>query len=444
MTVNFALDTSSTRMFISYPQRNISFGRWSVAVLHRVAFFSQQSEHRWLVYEPDFYEFSVSFFALLLANKEVLIANNNQASNVIALGEHYDVALLPEVMSQVHSYTPQVCYAPLSGTQCSSIDDKQVVNFLTSGSNGEAKKITKYWHQLKTEALSHIEQRHVEFAGGTFVTSVSHQHIYGLLFKCIVPMLGNYSVSAPLIQFPEQLSCLASEHSSLIFISSPAYLSRVAQDACNVQSLAPMKVVYSSGGPLQPASAQAIYHSIGTSPIEIYGSTETGGIAWRQYPEMDYWLPLPSVKIRIEEQGQLAIQSPFLADERWYVSDDLATQVGEDRFQLRGRVDRIVKLEEKRLSLSEVEQVLAQHPLCEQAKAFLLKGKRTQLAVVIAMAPGELLTDSASLKIIFRQHLAGYFEPVLLPRKWRFVEVMPTNSQSKTPQTMLMELFVSE
>lgn len=444
MSFDLELDPKCTRTFIISPQGSTSFGQWSVAVLHRVAFFRQQREHRWLIFEPDFFEFSVSFFALLLANKEILLASNGQTSSLKALAEHYDVALLPEIMPEVPSFTPQTCYAQISESQCSSIDDTQVVSFLTSGSSGEAKKISKYWQQLRVEAQCHIQQRQAEFAAAAFVTTVSHQHIYGLLFKCVVPVLGKYSVIAPLIQFPEQLSRLTAQHKALIFISSPAYLSRVAQEPCNVQCMSSMRVIFSSGGALKQEATQAIYHSIGRSPIEIYGSTETGGIAWRQYPEIDCWQPLPRVKFRIEEQGQLAIQSPFLASKQWFISDDLATQDGLKRFSLLGRVDRIVKLEEKRLSLSQVEKVLANHPLCEQAKAFLIEGKRTQLAVVIALVPGEKLIEFASLKTIFKQYLAEYFEAVLLPRKWRFVEVMPTNSQSKTPQSMLMELFVSE
>jgi 3-hydroxymyristoyl/3-hydroxydecanoyl-(acyl carrier protein) dehydratase len=40
-----------------------------------------------------------------------------------------------------------------------------------------------------------------------------------------------------------------------------------------------------------------------------------------------------------------------------------------------------------------------------------------------------------------REHLARYFEAVVLPKKWRFVEAMPVNSQGKITQSAIKQLF---
>ena len=42
-----------------------------------------------------------------------------------------------------------------------------------------------------------------------------------------------------------------------------------------------------------------------------------------------------------------------------------------------------------------------------------------------------------------RQHLGDHFERVLLPRKWRFPEQLPTDMQGKTSQAALVGLFSS-
>ena len=40
-----------------------------------------------------------------------------------------------------------------------------------------------------------------------------------------------------------------------------------------------------------------------------------------------------------------------------------------------------------------------------------------------------------------RLHLADYFEPVLLPRRWRFVDQLPHNERGKLTQVALAALF---
>ena len=40
-----------------------------------------------------------------------------------------------------------------------------------------------------------------------------------------------------------------------------------------------------------------------------------------------------------------------------------------------------------------------------------------------------------------REFLASVFEPVVLPRKWRFVSAMPINAQGKTVVSDLCMLF---
>ena len=81
-------------------------------------------------------------------------------------------------------------------------------------------------------------------------------------------------------------------------------------------------------------------------PIEVYGSSETGGIAWRQQQTAhdEKWTPLPNIKWRIDAtEGVLEIRSRHLPDEDWFRTADRAIPVGDDHFMLIGRVDRIVK-----------------------------------------------------------------------------------------------------
>ena len=118
---------------------------------------------------------------------------------------------------------------------------------------------------------------------------------------------------------------------------------------------------------------------LGQVPIEVYGSSETGGIAWRQQQTAheEKWSPLPNVKWRIDaKEGVLEIRSAHLPDAEWFRTADRARPAGKDHFLLMGRVDRIVKVEGKRIALNAIEERLTASPLARDARAVVLEGRR--------------------------------------------------------------------
>ena len=73
---------------------------------------------------------------------------------------------------------------------------------------------------------------------------------------------------------------------------------------------------------------------------------------------------MPGVTCRIDsEDGVLEVRSPHLPGENWFRTADRALSVGDNHFLVNGRVDRIVKVEEKRISLSAIESELTASPM---------------------------------------------------------------------------------
>ena len=124
---------------------------------------------------------------------------------------------------------------------------------------------------------------------------------------------------------------------------------------------------------------------------------------------------------------------------------DVVELVDHVHFRLLGRVDRIVKLEEKRISLDRMETVLMKNDLIDQARIVVLEGERTILgAVCVLTGLGEdILANSGRRELSGRlkDHLAGYFDRVTLPRKWRYIADFPYNTQGKITQADLQGLF---
>jgi acyl-coenzyme A synthetase/AMP-(fatty) acid ligase len=313
------------------------------------------------------------------------------------------------------------------------VPDCAGVVLFTSGSTGQPTQIFKTVRALDEESAWLAALWGKALANCRVVASVSHQHMYGLTFRIMLPMTLGLPCDTAMLHFPEQLS--ARRGFPLLFISSPAFLKRLD----NGLTAPPCRMTISAAGKLDDDTAQRAGEWLGEPVCEIYGTTETGVLAWRKHLKAGQpWQPFPKVKFAADEQGWL-VRSPLVEGGVCNLDDSLAfTEHGE--FTLLGRRDRIVKIEEKRVSLSEIERRLLALPMIKDvAVVTLTRGGRTVPgAVVVLQQPHEPLKK---LKAQWRDSLSRWLEPVAIPRYWRIVESIPLNSQSKRSWSQLQELF---
>ncbi|MCV5649239.1 AMP-binding protein, partial [Escherichia coli] len=72
-----------------------------------------------------------------------------------------------------------------------------------------------------------------------------------------------------------------------------------------------IRCVFSSGGPLPNQAAQHSQLLFGSLPIEVFGSTETGGIAYRQqHVACTPWTLFPGVEAELNHEHCLKLRSP--------------------------------------------------------------------------------------------------------------------------------------
>jgi acyl-CoA synthetase (AMP-forming)/AMP-acid ligase II/3-hydroxymyristoyl/3-hydroxydecanoyl-(acyl carrier protein) dehydratase len=330
------------------------------------------------------------------------------------------------------------------------VPQDRALELFTSGSTGRRKRIPKTFAQLTNELAMLHQQWGGELQGAPHFATVSHLHIYGLLFRLLWPLCtGDVFLDRSGLYWEEILGQLPTGAAAII--SSPAHLIHLPQVARQYRQDWRNVVIFSSGGPLARETALHIAEVCGQAPIEVLGSTETGGIAVRQQTRsLDWpWHPLPGVMIRVQN-GLLEVRSPFLPEPTaWLRTGDRAELVGEQQFHLRGRADQIVKLSEKRLSLTAMERKLSQHEAVEEARMILLPPQshmeRSHLAAVVVLTREgrRLLEEAGTVSWIatLRDHLMHDFEPVTLPRLWRFPEALPYNTQGKVAVEALLSLF---
>lgn len=409
----------------------------------------------WALYNNDAFEFSTALFALWSLGKIACVPGSNQPVVCHKLRERVAgfIGDFPEEFAPFVIAAPQPDADVLTGPV--TLDRLQpVMEIFTSGSSGEPQAVGKQLYQL-SEEVSNLERLWRELAQGSQVAAtVSHHHIYGLLFRILWPLAAGRPFAALAQEYLEELNSPAEEDRPLILISSPSHLSRILPQTDWSSLRKRCRAIFSSGAPLsRDASLSAAQH-LGFAPIEVYGSSETGGIAWRQQDAQREvaWTAVPGVVIAVDDASTcLKIQSPYLSPEpggEWYLTSDRVELVSDSEFHLRGRVDRIAKVEGKRVSLTEVEQRLETHPLVKQARVVVLEGRRSELAAVVVLSQDgvDLLGDKGrrELNNLLGDYLLQQFERPVLPRRWRYPSSLPTNSQGKVTQDLLAELFADK
>lgn len=322
---------------------------------------------------------------------------------------------------------------------------KASITFYTSGSTGSPKAISKVLKQLEEEIIVLEEMWGIQDNRTTFLSTVPHHHMYGLLFSLLWPICAGYPIRSQTFAYWEDVLRECNQESYIV--SSPSHLSRFPA-FMESHERANIKAAFSSGAPLSFESSQEACSLLGICPIEVYGSTETGGIAYRQQREKDeLWTKFKDVNLFLGEEENLCVKSPFLPHNGPYQTADRVTLQGEHHFHLLGRTDSIVKIEGKRVCLLEIEHHLRELEFIKEAAVLLLDTfNRDELGAVVVLSPKGKRALRALGKEKFvrniRKSLSTHLEIITLPRKWRFVSELPLNQNGKRSHLLLKNGFV--
>ncbi|WP_424986935.1 AMP-binding protein [Microbulbifer sp. S227A] len=412
--------------------RDITFAELRADV--REAMRRLPPEPRVVLAAQDSYVFAVGLLALLHAGKTICLPQNQRPKTLEPL-RRQGYGMLIDGVGQA----PQCHPEPFTRLDPGACD---IVMF-TSGSTGEPKEIRKTLAQLQTEVAALDAVWGAALSGATVLATVTHQHIYGMLFKILWPLGAGRPFVVDSFEYWEQL--LPWLDGKTCVLSSPAHLTRYPD---TFKAPCPPAMVFSSGGPLPFGAAQDCLHRLGTLPVEVFGSTETGGIAHRsQATEDQPWTRFDPVEVAAVDDI-LHVRSPYLTGDGWYPMNDMVQFQPDGRFLLRGRNDRVAKIEGKRVSLPEVETCLTAHEWIDDAAVLVLDGRRRALGGVLVLNDAgqrhrQLLGDFRFGQRL-RRDLGQRFESAALPRQWRVVQRMPQTAQGKRILADLTALFAHE
>jgi acyl-coenzyme A synthetase/AMP-(fatty) acid ligase len=455
----------------------IDFNEFSAELMSTRKHIALHAFQNIMLFHTDSYKFTVLFFALILESKHILLPPNKQAGTLQKLAEHCDATAGDIKVKDKQQIVIPATSELIENTESLEQSHKALttqlfteflakssgkVTFFTSGSTGQPKAIIKQCQQLvcelETLSASFIEQLNM---ADVVASTVSHQHIYGLLFKILLPLHSGKIIANKTFEYPEHIyedlndvifKPLVNAHKNIMLVSSPAHLKRLVLDNVLGEHAEHYCATFSSGGLLSSEASQLYAEQMGKAPIEVFGSTETGGIAWRcgQINQDTPWQVFQNISYSTEKKSnRLVIHSPYV-DEPAYLTDDCIEPINATHFILKGRVDRTVKLEEKRVNLDHIEQCLIAHPWVNDAKVFMIDShkslaqRKTLSCAVVIQENATILIEKQgkrALNEILKQHLLNEFERICLPKKWRYLEKFPYNSQGKLVLKDLERLF---
>ncbi|CDU05941.1 Putative fatty acid CoA ligase [Vibrio coralliirubri] len=401
----------------------------------------------------DSYLFSVVFLACAVSQKHIILPGNYQPCALAELSEHFDCLLVDDSIGEVEVSDVLNIQNLLDSNTSSKqplIDNLATMDLaaiqltlFTSGSSGTPKAIDKTLEHLDIETAQLDKNWGGMLKGKQVHSTVSHQHIYGLLFRILWPLCSGVPFARNNLEYPEQI--LSHANKNCVLISSPALLKRLKHETNTAQ----LAGVFSSGGPLPTESAHQSRSLLGHLPIEVFGSTETGGIAFRQQESAQTpWQLFDCLEASLNSENCIKLLSPYIDKNNWYQTADECEMVSDNQFILKGRTDRVIKIEEKRVSLVEVEKRLEQLPWISECVVIPFEEpERLILASVLVLSDegqAKLATMSrGKFWLILRSELRKWLEPIAIPRKYRVVDEIPLNSQGKRLTSHIEQLVKS-
>jgi acyl-coenzyme A synthetase/AMP-(fatty) acid ligase len=418
--------------------------RWPdlVAAAARVCARARSSDaERWLLNLDDTFELGAALLGCWAASKTAVLAPAPMLQTGAA-ALSFDAVIEP-----AHCATQareRVVWQRLGSAteRLAAIAPAAQLVLYTSGSTGVPKEVTRQVHNVEAELAVLESQWGAELGEARVYTTVSARHVYGMLFSLLWPLVNRRPFATYALEFPEQL---ADGHAAgHALVTSPALLKRIGHlDGCGR-----WRAAFSSGGLLPGNAAADALRVLGVCPVEVLGSTETSGVAWRRQVASDAtsFTTLPRVEVRAGEDDLLEARSPFSGRSGWLTMGDQVRFLGAGRFELLGRGDHLAKIEDKRVSLAEIERYLLESPwLADAAAVALADGARQYVGVVAqlsAAGAAELQRRGRrSFSEALKSGLHSRVERVALPRKFRYVDAIPVDTQGKRRQAVLAELF---
>jgi len=287
-----------------------------------------------------------------------------------------------------------------------SLEDDTQLLFFTSGSSGFPVGAFKTQSNLskEVEALKELVSRKTI---KRVVVTVPFVHIYGVLAGLLLPMaLGNIELIVKEDFLPYELIEEVKKGEALV-ITTPVFIKALGKlsEAVDMSS----SLFISSTGPLSPDDVTLFESLYSTDVMQLFGSTETGGIAYK-FSDTKEWTPLKDVEVK-QKNERLSVTSPYISSHLLqegiqklqlpFTTEDII-ELHANNFELLGRSNKIIKIAGKRISALAIESLLESIEEVQRAVVTLVYKKellRSEQILITLQVTKELKKSFIKAKI---------------------------------------------
>jgi long-chain acyl-CoA synthetase len=306
------------------------------------------------------------------------------------------------------------------------------VTFQTSGSTGTPKTTAHEIANLLNEARELVD---ILKRPRRIISMVPPHHIYGFIFTVLLPVLMNIEVIDARVLSPGKLRALLIDGD--VIVATP-HLWRYL--ATSLSSLPEGVLGTSSTAPMPTALAEELKRKGLSRLTEIYGSTETSGIAWRSDPQaafklFDIWSvsdDRESISRRIENTSSGSSTFGISTVGPAIPFGDKVEFDGERHLRPVRRRDGAVQVGGVNVFPERVKHLLAEHDgILEVAvRGFSVGGDGARQRLKAFVVP-KTLSDLVALEKSLRSHAAERMSAVEQPAAYAFGEALPRNAFGK-------------
>lgn len=438
---NFYLLKDAEETFLIHKENKyqISYKDFVIDIAKSLEYISKLDKDTITIFIDNAYYFIVVLSASLLLKKKVNALNNNSPKYVESIINDSMIYISDDEKSQIslkEIFDGEYNEKWIDFLKSNKIDENMNINFYTSGFTGFPKLIEKTLKQFEAEALKIIGEFGDSLKDSIFVYSVPHYHSYGFVFDFLVPYILELKFLDNRINYLETLNNFE-EYKNITFITNPAFLKRIDKFSLKIKS---KWNVFSSTGALDKETSDLCIETFNTDAIEIYGSTEGGGMAYRKRSEKELWTRLKIVKLKVNKNGSLFCSSGYTGEGFWVHVGDVVDMKNEDEFELLGREDSIVKIEGKRISVQQIDrQILEDKNFKDSYTVYCKSDKREYVASFIVL--NDINANEEKMRKYIKDYLKGYFEKIVIPKRIYFTDRIPRNELGKIERKKLDEIM---
>jgi hypothetical protein len=390
--------------------------------------------HALMVFESDRYAFAAALLGAWSAGHAALLPPDGRPQTIAALLGRPDVAcLLHDTRAGgEHHQVDAILNDPTRPCAQPGPLPTPLVTIFSA-----AATLFAPWPKSATQLLGEVELlvRALQItAGARFMVDVAPTHMHGLVLGLLLPMCTGGAFSRELVPSPDTVARRLEAERPEHWVSVPNRL-QAALDRVDTAGRELPRVLCGATALPKATAHQLAEH--GASVVELFGSTQTGTLAWRDPLHGERWQPLPQVRVIVDGDERLRVDSPLLAADarRPLLTDDLGTPAAEGGFVHLGRVDEIVPTRDGHVMLPVLRAWLLERSDIRDAELTIVHPPDADPVLLVSVMGAACDAQTLRTQMVERFGLGA------IDCRTRVVEQLDREAIGRQPRRISLRLF---